>query len=131
MIIAIGSDGNQLTDKISKRFGHANYYIIYDTESKEYKALINQDNDHTHSNLYDLIERGTQIFIVGNIGPHAFEIINTDNVKVYLGRKMTVEEAISQYSENKLEELKDPTVKKSISHGKDGQGKHHHHHHNH
>lgn len=52
--------------------------------------------------------------IVGNIGPHAFEIIKSFVTKMFLSRKMTVEEAIEKLLKNVLEELSEPTAKKRI-----------------
>ena len=117
MLIAAGSDGNSLKNKMAKRFGHAGYYIIYDTESQKFEAIKNSIDDHTHSILYELLEKGVNVFIVGNIGPHAFEILNDNKAGIYLARKMTVQEAIQKLSDEKLERLKHPTVKRSINGG--------------
>lgn len=123
MLIAIGSDGNELTSTVAKRFGHAAHYLLYNTDTKKLEAVKNIDEDHSHSVLYKLIEKGVNAFIVGNIGPHAFEIVSSNNTKVFLARKMSGEEAITSYTNGSLEELTEPTVKKSIGH----HGGHHHH----
>lgn len=116
MLIAIGSDGNTLNDKVAKRFGHAEYYIIYNTDNKNFEPMKNNDEDHTHSELEKLIDKGVTAFIVGNIGPHAFEILKEGEAEVYLARKMTIEEAIENYKSQRLQKLTEPTVKKSINH---------------
>lgn len=122
MIITIGAEGANLNDAVAKRFGHANYYIIYNTNDNTFEAVKNEDEDHTHSNLYELIDKGTEVFIVGNIGPYAFEIIN-ENRDVYLARKMTVQEAINKFKKGELKKLTKPTAKNSI-----GEGRHNHEH---
>ncbi len=117
MLIAIGSDGNVLESQISKRFGHSNYFILYDTNSQTFDVFKNDDNRvHNHENLIDLINNGAEVFIVGNIGPHAFELIKSFNKKIFLARKMTIENAIKSFLNGELTELFEPTVKKSIGH---------------
>ena len=116
MKITFGSDGNNLESKISKRFGHAKYYLVYDTESENYEVVENVEENHTHGVLYDLIEKGTEVFMVGNIGPHAFEIAKTDSTKIFLSRNKTIQEALQLYFSGELKELIEPTVKKSINH---------------
>ena len=119
MLILIGSDGNNLESPVAKRFGHANYFILYNTETKNFEAFENLAEEHNHDNLYDFLEKGVEVFIVGNIGPHAFEIINTPKNQVYLARKMSVSESLKKFVGGELEHLKEPTVKKSIGHKHD------------
>ncbi len=116
MLILLGSDGKDLQRSVSKRFGHSNYFIVYDTESSKFEAFENVHTKHNHENLIQFITRGVEIFIVGNIGPHAFDLIKSFNKKIFLARKMTIEEAIQKYLNNELIELFEPTVKKSIGH---------------
>jgi predicted Fe-Mo cluster-binding NifX family protein len=116
MLILIGSDGNKLSSQIAKRFGHAEYLIQYKTEIKAFEAFVNNEDGQNHDNLQDFLDKGVEAFIVGNIGPHAFEIINTPRSKVCLARKMSVQEAIDKFIKGELIQLTEPTIKKSISH---------------
>ncbi|MGK9369918.1 NifB/NifX family molybdenum-iron cluster-binding protein [Melioribacter sp. Ez-97] len=123
MKIIIGSDGNRLESPVAKRFGHAAYYIFYDSDTNSFESFANDVEGHNHENLEKFLEMGAQAFIVGNIGPHAFEMINTPRSSVYLARKMSVKEAIDNLLNGKLEMLKEPTAKRSIGHGgKQGHG---------
>lgn len=115
MITVIGADGNNLQSNVTKRFGHAAYYLVYNSDSKSVEAIENIDHDHSHSMLYDFLNKDTEAFIVGNVGPHAFEILNSGNAKIFLARKMTAEQALKALGKNELEELSEPTVMKSIS----------------
>jgi predicted Fe-Mo cluster-binding NifX family protein len=125
MLILIGSDGNSFESQIAKRFGHANYFILFNTEKKSFEAIENIDEGHNHDNLRVFLDKGVEAFIVGNIGPYAFEIINTPATKVYLARKMLVREAIEKYIKGELMQLSEPTVKRSLEH------RHHSHRHTH
>lgn len=126
MIICIGSEGNNLENQIAKRFGHAEFYMLYNTESKTVEAIKNEEVEkHDHEILNNFIDKGAKTFIVGNIGPHAFEILKSGGSKVYLARKMKVLEAITSFNNGELKELVEPTAKKSINHGKHERGDEH------
>lgn len=116
MLLAVGSDGNNLDAGVAKRFGHAAFYIVYNIDDKTISPMENKDEDHSHEEIKKLIEKGVKAFIVGNIGPHAFELINEGGAEVYLSRKMTVRHAIDKFTSGQLEKLSEPTVKKSINH---------------
>lgn len=137
MLIIVGADGNNLESPIAKRFGHAEYLIQYNTDTKSYEAFTNNEEEHNHNNLQEFLDNGVEVFIVGNIGPHAFEIVNTPKSKVYLARKISVQESIDKFLNNELKQLTESTVKQSIGHGNDENHHHdeeHHHgrgHHNH
>ena len=88
--------------------------FIYDTESITHQVISNREHDEKHSILVEVITKGVEVFIVGNIGPHAFGIINTPDTNIYLARKMTAEEALNKLANNELELLTEPTVKKSM-----------------
>lgn len=124
MLILIGADGKELESPIAKRFGHAEYLIQYNTDSKSFEVFINNEEEHNHNNLQEFLDKGIEVFIVGNIGPHAFEIINTPKSKVYLARKMSVQEALNKYQKGELKQLIEPTVKQSIGHNHSNE--HHH-----
>ncbi|MEE9430909.1 MAG: NifB/NifX family molybdenum-iron cluster-binding protein [Melioribacteraceae bacterium] len=116
MKVFIGTDTANLNSRIAKRFGHAEYYLIYNTESKDYHASPNKEHNEKHSILTEMIGKGVEAFIVGNIGPHAFSILNKGEIKVYLARKMTAEEALNKLANNELELLAEATIKKSMHH---------------
>lgn len=116
MRIAIAADEANLQSKIAKRFGHAKYYLIYDIEKKELEPFLNPGHGEKHEVLFDIAAKGVSTFIVGNVGPGAFETINKINAQVYLARKMTVEEAIEKFNNNELQKLEEPTLKESFEH---------------
>lgn len=128
MLMLIGSDGNKLESPVAKRFGHADYFILYNTDSKSFESYENIDEGHNHEILQQFLDKGVEVFIVGNIGPHAFDLINTPKSKVYLARKMSVQEGIDRFLKGELNQLTEPTAKKSIGHGNDGDHHHQHHH---
>ena len=125
MLILLGSDGKNLDSLVAKRFGHANYYIVFNSETETFSAYVNNHEGHNHDNLYGFLNIGVEVFIVGNIGPFAFEIINSPKTTVYLARRMMVKEAIEHFFKDDLTRLTGPTSKRSIK-----QGRHSHKHRN-
>jgi len=127
MLICIGSDGNNLESPVAKRFGHANYFLIFNSETKSNEVYENNNvgvhpdsvgKENNHENLQEYLDKGVRAFIVGNIGPHAFEILKSGGSKVYLARKMKAVEAVTAFNNGELKELLEPTAKKSMGHGK-------------
>lgn len=116
MKIFIGTDTPELNGKVAKRFGHADYYLNYDSDSENFEVISNSEHDEKHTILFDAVNNGIETFIVGNVGPHAFQILNRNGVKIYLARKITANEAINKLLNNELELLTEPTVKKSMHH---------------
>lgn len=128
MKILIGTDENTLDSHMSKRFGHANFYLIYNSENENVYFEENKHDEsaeHNHNNLFTLLGKGVDLTIVGNIGPHAYQILATEGRKLYLARAMTASQAIEKFNNGELRELTEPTVKQSIEENKHHEGHHH------
>ncbi|VAX17137.1 hypothetical protein MNBD_IGNAVI01-676 [hydrothermal vent metagenome] len=114
MKILFTTDGDNLESKISKRFGEANYYLIYDTDSRSVDVRENTGHDDDHSSLIELTKEGVTHFVVGNAGPNAFRVLKENGAKLFLARKLTATEAFEKFIKNELEELFEPTLKRPI-----------------
>jgi predicted Fe-Mo cluster-binding NifX family protein len=130
MKIMFATDSNTMESNIAKRFGHAPYYLIYDSEDETFNARTNNGHDDDHSSLVDLVNEGVTHFVIGNIGPNAFNVLKERDAKIYLARKQTAKDALNKLLDNTLEELNKPTLKRSIEdHDHVGTGAHRHHSH--
>ena len=118
MLILVGADGNNLENAVAKRFGHANYLVVYNTETKNYESFVNNNEGHNHDNLREYLDKGVRVFIVGNIGPNAFDILKSAGSRIYLARKIKIVQAIELYNKGGLQELVEPTIKNSFESGK-------------
>ncbi|MGB9735486.1 MAG: NifB/NifX family molybdenum-iron cluster-binding protein [bacterium] len=116
MKIVVGTEEKKLDTLLSKKFGQAKYYILYDTDNKGYEIIENIDPEDRHVPLQELVRRGADAFIVSYIGPHAFEVLHSANKKVFHAKNISVLSAIEKLLNNELEELKEPNVKKSMAH---------------
>ena len=114
MKILLATEGKTLESKIAKRFGEAPYYLIYDDETKETEARVNSGHDDNHSGLIDLVNEGVLVYIIGNTGPNAFNVLNERNAKLFLARGTIAKDALNSFLNNKLERLTKATLKKPI-----------------
>ncbi len=51
MKIMFATDENIMDSKIAKRFGHAAFYIIYNTENNSIDARVNNGHDDNHPSI--------------------------------------------------------------------------------
>ncbi|GEM_PF-1113870 len=125
MLVLFGANSKDLTQPLAKRFGHAEQFVVFNTEDRSHRFFENIDEGHTHSNLLDFIDIGVRAFVVGNIGPHAFSVLKQHrDVKIYLARRMSIQEAFEKFIAGELQELTAPTMAHSVEDG-------HEHHHDH
>ncbi|GAA0733984.1 NifB/NifX family molybdenum-iron cluster-binding protein [Clostridium oceanicum] len=110
MKIAISSMGASLEDSLDSRFGRCAYFQIYDTETKEGKAIQNKGQISGGgagiAAAQQLIDEHIDIIITGNLGPNAFNLIDKTDIKVYKSAVVDVNSAIKEYREGNLSELK-------------------------
>lgn len=85
MNVVIAANGPTLDSAVAKRFGHAAYYLLVNTATLQLQVIANNDahaeadnhdqHDESHAIIPQLVGQGAELFLTGNIGPHAFEII--------------------------------------------------------
>lgn len=114
MKILLATEGNTLESKIAKRFGEAPFYLIYNSKTKELEARVNQGHDDNHSELIKLVNEDILVYIIGNTGPNAFNILNNKNASLYLARGYVAKDALNTFLDNKLDKLTKSTLKKPI-----------------
>lgn len=101
MKIAISSTGPDLNSEVDSRFGRCQYFIIYDTETKEHNALSNEaiavSGGAGIQSAQFIKEQGVKIVLTGNVGPNAMSTLSAANVGVAVGASGTVQNVIDQY----------------------------------
>ncbi len=114
MKVLVAAEKNSLESRVARRFGHAPYYLIVDTENIEYQVQKNEHSGENHEMIYDFAKQGVKMFLTGNIGPHAFDIIKSLGLKVALARGISVFEALEKLHHDELQILDGPTLKRSV-----------------
>ncbi len=114
MKIFITSTGNSLKSKVDPKFGRCDYFIIYDTETKEFEAKENPykagQSSVGISLAQTVIKTGSTVAISTNFGPNAHRVLKEGDIKMYKADEdMTIEEAIKNYLNGKLKEVMSAT----------------------
>ena len=109
MKIAISSSGIEMISLLDTRFGRCNYFIIYDTDSKVTKYIENKGQISSGgagiAAAQQVIDEQVDTVITGNLGPNAFKLFNSSDIKVYKCGEIKINDAIELLKEGKLEEL--------------------------
>ena len=109
MKIALTSTGDGWKEKLDIRFGRAQGFFIYNTETEETKFINNTNNIETAhgagtSSARKIIEEKVEVLITGKVGPKAEEVLKAGKVKIYNGMGYgNLEEAYQKFQNNQLE----------------------------
>jgi predicted Fe-Mo cluster-binding NifX family protein len=115
MKIAVTAKGTDLSSELDERFGRTKYFIIYDTETGEYRAVDNRVsmNKRQGAGIQAgelIVHEDAGVLLTGHCGPKAYRVLRTAGVTVFTGCEGTVEEVIESYSKGELKEAKAPDV---------------------
>ena len=115
MKIAVTSRGTDPSSELDERFGRAKYFIIYDTDTGEFRAVDNEVNLNASQGAGiqsgELVVReGAKALLTGHCGPKAFRVLNAAGVEVFNGCTGTVEQAIESYHKGELQKSEAPDV---------------------
>jgi predicted Fe-Mo cluster-binding NifX family protein len=126
MRIAISSTGPNLEAEVDPRFGRCQYFVIVDSETKQFEVLDNQaamTRGGAGIKAAQMVANsGVGAVITGHLGPKAADTLVAAALKTYLGASGTVGEALQQYIDGKLKEASGPTVKSHFGTGGMGGG---------
>ncbi len=115
MIIAITAIGKDLKSQVDQRFGRAKFIIIYDTNTSSFTAHDNLLNLNAPQgagiqSAQNIVDKNAEILLTGNLGPKAFTVLSVAKIKSYLVAGGTVEQAIKDFQDNKLELMNNANV---------------------
>jgi len=99
--IAISSTGQRLESDIDPRFGRCQYFLVVDSDTKEFEVFSNESAEvmggagiRAAQFVADL---NVKAILTGNIGPNAFETLNAAGIEILTGIEGTVNDAIEDY----------------------------------
>ncbi|MCF6464377.1 NifB/NifX family molybdenum-iron cluster-binding protein [Clostridium sp. Cult2] len=111
MRIALSSSDKDLDSNLDLRLGRSPYFIIYDLDTDQFKATENKGESSSGgagiAAAQQLIDESVEIVISGNVGPNAFTLLESSNIKMYKGESISCKLLIEMYREGKLEEIKE------------------------
>ena len=119
----VAATGPDLESSVARRFGHAPYFLVVDAQTMKIEKAHPNDHDAPGHGLAGFKDTGVERVIVGNIGPEAFADVVGMGWRPYLGRSLSVRDAVAKAEAGDLPALHEPTVKKSLH---QGEGHQHH-----
>jgi predicted Fe-Mo cluster-binding NifX family protein len=115
MMIAITSQGKELSSPIDSRFGRAKFFIVLDTETGNFVVHDNVVNLQLAQGAgiqasQTVVNLGVAAVITGNVGPKAFTVLKAGKVEIFTGASGTVQQAIDDYKQGRLKAVDQATV---------------------
>ena len=114
MKICITSQGETLESQVDPRFGRCQYFIIADSETQEFEAIKNPNIEAMGGAgiQSSQLVAGKQVkaVLTGNVGPNAFQTLQTAGVEIIAGLSGSVKEAIEKYKKGELKPTQGPSV---------------------
>jgi len=114
MKIAVTAVEKDMKAQVDPRFGRATCFVVVDTETMGFEAI---DNGNVAASggaginaAKAVIDAGAEAVLTGNCGPNAERTLRAGNVKLYIGIKGTVAEAVEQFKAGTLSEAAGPNV---------------------
>jgi predicted Fe-Mo cluster-binding NifX family protein len=105
MKIAVSATGGSLSAQMDERFGRCEYFIIVDSETMRFNAVLNPSFDASGgagpSAAKKIAEYETEVLITGTVGLNAQQALEAVGIKLVTGAKGTVKEAVEDYLKNK------------------------------
>ncbi|WMJ87969.1 NifB/NifX family molybdenum-iron cluster-binding protein [Anaerocolumna sp. MB42-C2] len=109
MKIAVSAIGKEKESLLDRRFGRCEYFLIFDMETGNIKAI---GNDGLSSGggagiaaASQIIEENISAVITGNLGPNAFELMEKAGIKAYSCDIVPAFKAVDLLQKNKLSEI--------------------------
>jgi predicted Fe-Mo cluster-binding NifX family protein len=110
MKLLISAEGAMLNSRVSKRFSHAQQYLIVETESLDFQPLSLPSHMSKHEVISKAVPEGVVGVITGHVGPHVFATLAARNLFAVLVHNATVAEAVERFNRNELKILSAPAL---------------------
>jgi predicted Fe-Mo cluster-binding NifX family protein len=115
MRIAVTTKGNDLGAQIDSRFGRAPKFLVLDTETMRFDLVANtQSLDLSQGagiqSAQNVLAHKPDVVLTGNCGPKAFRVLKAAGIKVVVGLKGRIADAIHDYMNGKYVETTEANV---------------------
>ena len=114
MKICITSQGDTLQSQVDPRFGRCAYFIIHDTDTRKIEVIKNNNVQNMGGVGVQsgrlVVDKGVNILLTGNVGPNAYQTLQTGEVEVITGVSGTVEEVLDKYQKGELKAAEESNV---------------------
>lgn len=122
----IASEGNEWTSPISKRFGHAAYHLIVESDPESIIENTPHDQNLQGHGVGRFVGHELAGVIAGNVGPGAFADLRGAGLTVYIVRGKNVRESLRMVASGEVAPADQPSMKRSLHEHSGKHGGHHH-----
>jgi len=109
MKIIITATNHKIDQPFNPRFGRADYFMLFDSDTQEWEACSNpaaRARGGAGPQAVQLIaEKGADIVVSGRYGPKAFSALQSAGIKAYIARDGTVSGVLQQFLDDQLEQV--------------------------
>ena len=103
MKIAVSAKGGSIHAQMDERFGRCKYFIIVDSETMRFNAVMNPNIDVSGgagaAATNKIAKHGAEVLITGNVGSNAQQALQAAGIKIVTQTSETVKEAVEKYLE--------------------------------
>ena len=114
MKIAISATGPSIDAEVDPRFGRCHYFGIVDPDTMQFESIENSSASASGgagiSAAQMIAGKGVEAVLTGNCGPNAYQVLSPAGIKVITGGSGTVQDAVKDYKEGKLQASSQPNV---------------------
>ena len=113
MKIIITANSDQIDRPFNPRFGRADYFMLFDTETQKWEAFSNPGVDARGGAgpqaVQFISKKGAEVVISGRYGPSAFTALEAAGIKAYIASGGNVGDVLQQFLDGQLEQVGEAT----------------------
>jgi predicted Fe-Mo cluster-binding NifX family protein len=106
MKIIITASSDKIDQPFNPRFGRAEYFILMDSETKEWEAFANPAADSRGGAgplaVQFIAKKGADVVISGRFGPSAYTALEAAGIKAYFASDGSVNQVLQQFLDGQL-----------------------------
>ena len=114
MKICVTSQGDNLDSQVDVRFGRCQYFIIVNTDTLEFESIKNPNIDAMGGAGIQsgqlVAATGAKAILTGNVGPNAFQTLQTAGIDVITGASGSIKDVIEKYKKGEFKPTQGPSV---------------------
>ena len=109
MKIIITASSNTIEGPFNPRFGRADYFMLYDSDSQEWSAFQNPAADASGGAGPQAVQfiagKNPEVVISGRYGPSAYTALEAAGIKAYIANAGTVSQVLGQFLDGQLTQV--------------------------
>jgi predicted Fe-Mo cluster-binding NifX family protein len=103
MRVAVSSMGSDLNGEVEQRFGRAPWFLLVDPETMAFEAVENSQSTNLAQGAgiqaaENVSRHKPDAVLTGNCGPKAFRVLQAAGIKVVVGVRGGIRDAVEAYA---------------------------------